>query len=227
MVKGMLRTETSLIGTRQRIPRELAMRERDILTKRFYESNATAYAEATWKLSMDQQVADFAARLPSGATVVDLGCGAGRDLKALSACGFFAVGLDVSAPLATIAQQHSECPVVVADLRHLPLASARFDGAWASASLLHLARKDIGQALAEIFRVLKPGGIFFVSMKTGLGERADEQGRWYSYYDVEQWRSLLERAGFQSLSLLTSVQHTGTLTPTSTTWISSIARREQ
>lgn len=220
----MLRSE-ALIGTRQRVPREVAVRERDTLTKRFYESNATTYAEATWKLSMDQQVSNFAARLPSGATVVDLGCGAGRDLKAFSDCGFFAVGLDISAPLASIAQQHSECPVVIADLRHLPLASARFDGAWASASLLHLARNDIGQALAEIFRVLKPGGIFFASMKAGHGERADEQGRWYSYYDVDQWRSLLERAGFQSISLRSSVQHTGTLTPASTTWISSIARR--
>jgi SAM-dependent methyltransferase len=224
----MLRSEASLIGTHQRIPGELAVRERDILTKRFYESNATTYAEATWKLSMDQQVSNFAARLPSGATVVDLGCGAGRDLKAFSDGGFFAVGLDISAPLASIAQQHSGCPVVIADLRHLPLASARFDGVWASASLLHLARNDIGQALAEIFRILKPGGIFFASMKAGLGERADDQGRWYSYYDVEQWRSLLERAGFQSLSLQSSVQQTGTLTPTSTTsttWISSIARR--
>jgi SAM-dependent methyltransferase len=222
----MLRSEASLIGTRQRIPRELAVRERDILTKRFYESNATTYAEATWKLSMGQQVSNFTARLPSGATVVDLGCGAGRDLKAFSDCGFFAVGLDISAPLASIAQQHSGCPVVIADLRYLPLASARFDGVWASASLLHLARNDIGQALAEIFRILKPDGVFFSSMKAGLGERADEQGRWYSYYDVEQWRSLLERAGFQALSLQSSLQHTGTLSPTSTTWISSIARRK-
>lgn len=221
----MLRSEASLIGTRQRIPRELAVCERDILTKRFYESNATTYAEATWKLSMDQQIANFAARLPSGATVVDLGCGAGRDLKTLSDGGFFAVGLDISAPLASIARQHSGCPVVIADLRHLPLASARFDGVWASASLLHLAHNDIGQALAEIFRILKPGGIFFASIKAGLGERADDQGRWYSYYDVEQWRSLLQCAGFHSLSLQSSVQQTGTLSPTSTTWISSIATR--
>lgn len=221
----MLRSEASLIGTRQRIPREFAVLERDVLTRRFYESNATTYAEATWKLSMDQQVSNFAARLPSGATVVDLGCGAGRDLKAFSHRGFFAVGLDSSAPLASIAQQHSECPVLIADLRYLPLASARFDGAWASASLLHLARKDIGQALAEIFRVLKPGGIFFASMKAGHGELADEQGRWYSYYDIEQWRSLLERAGFQLLSLQSSVQQAGTLTVSPTSWISSIASK--
>lgn len=202
------------------------MRERDILTRRFYESNATTYAEATWRLSMDEQVSNFAARLPSGATVVDLGCGAGRDLKAFADRGFFAVGLDVAAPLARIAQQHSECPVVVADLRDLPLASERFDGVWAAASLLHLTRNDVSQALAEIFRVTKPGGLFFASMKAGHGERADEQGRWYSYYDADQWQSLLKLAGFQSISLHSSVQHTGALTPISTTWISSIARKK-
>jgi ubiquinone/menaquinone biosynthesis C-methylase UbiE len=221
----MLRGEASLTGTRERIPREVAVRERDSSTKHFYESNAATYAEATWKLSMDQQVSNFAARLPSGATVVDLGCGAGRDLKTFSECGFFAVGLDVSASLASIAQRHSECPVVIADLRQMPLAPGCFDGAWASASLLHLARNDIGQALAEIFRILKPGGIFFASMKAGHGERADEQGRWYSYYDAEQWRSLLRRAGFQLVSLQSTVQHAGTLTSASTTWMSSIARK--
>lgn len=221
----MLRSEASLIGTRQRIPWEVAVREHDASTKHFYESNATTYAEATWQLSMDQQISNFATYLPSEANVVDLGCGAGRDLKALSDLGLFAMGLDISAPLASIAQQHSGCPTVVADLRHLPLASAHFDGAWASASLLHLARKDIGPALAEIFRVLKPGGIFFASVKAGRGERADEQGRWYAYYDVEQWRSLLQRAGFQLISLQSSAQHTGAPTPASTTWISSIARR--
>lgn len=203
------------------------MRDHDASTKRFYESNATTYAEATWKLPMDEQLSNFAARLAPGAAVVDLGCGAGRDLKALADRGFFAVGLDVSAQLARIARQRSECPVVVADLRHLPLASERFDGAWASASLLHLRREDIGQALAEVHRTLKPGGLLFTSMKAGSGEQADEQGRWYSYYEFDEWRSLLEAYGLVSVTLRSSVQCAGALARVRTTWINSISRRMQ
>ncbi|MBE7417365.1 MAG: class I SAM-dependent methyltransferase [Ideonella sp.] len=219
-------SETSFISKRLRIPRQAAVRERDALTRRFYEINATTYAEATWRLSMDELLSNFTARLPSGATVVDLGCGAGRDLKSLADRGFFAVGLDVAAPLAHIARHRSDCPVVIGDLRHLPLASERFDGAWASASLLHLGREDIGQALAEICRILKPDGLLFASMKAGRGERADERGRWFSYYGVDEWRSLLEDAGLAPILLESSVQSTGTPAPVPTAWITSIARRD-
>jgi SAM-dependent methyltransferase len=213
--------------TREKPPRTFVVRDRDALTKGFYESNATAYAEATWKLSMDEQLSDFATRLAPGAAVIDLGCGAGRDLKALSERGFFAVGLDVSAQLARIARLHSDCPVVVADLRHLPIAPERFDGAWASASLLHLERNDIGQALAEIRRTLKPGGLFFASMKAGRGEQSDAQGRWFSYYELDEWRSLLEAYGLASVSLKASVQRAVSIAHVPTTWINSISRRMQ
>ena len=220
-------SETPLMSKREAPPKALVVRDHDALTRGFYESNATTYAEATWKLSMGEQLSKFAARLAPGAAVIDLGCGAGRDLKALSERGFFAVGLDVSARLARIACLHSDCPVVVADFRHLPIASEHFDGAWASASLLHLGRDDIGQALSEIRRILKPGGFLFASMKAGRGEQSDEQGRWFSYYELGEWQSLLEAHGLVSASLHASVQGRDSIAHVPTTWINSISRRTQ
>jgi len=79
----------------------------------FYERRAAQYAEATLSQSMERWLSPFMARLPAGAPVVDLGCGAGRDLKFLRVAGFAAIGLDRSEPLARIAGRHSNAPVVV------------------------------------------------------------------------------------------------------------------
>lgn len=200
-------------------------RDRDISTKRFYETSATGYAEATLRLSMKESIDSFVTRLNPGDSVVDLGCGAGRDLKAFADRGFMPVGLDVSENLAKIAHEYSAQPVVVGDLRKLPFASNSFSAGWASASLLHLSRDDAGLALGEIRRVLTAGGILFSSVKHGQGERADAQGRWFSYYGSVEWQCLLEAHGFAVIELHTSVQQVGTVSVhESARWLNTISR---
>lgn len=200
-------------------------RDRDESTKRFYETSAADYAKATLRLSMDESIEPFAARLNAGDSLIDLGCGAGRDLKAFADRGFVPVGLDVSFGLAKIAREYSAQPVVVADLRQLPFAPDSFSAGWASASLLHLSRDDVGLALREIRRVLKSGGLLFSSVKQGLGERADAQGRWFSYYDSVEWQYLLESSGFSPVELHRSVQQVGTVSSHEPSqWVSSISR---
>lgn len=200
-------------------------RDRDESTKRFYETRAADYAESTLRLSMDESIEPFAARLVAGDRLIDLGCGAGRDLKAFADRGFVPIGLDVSFGLAKIAGEYSAQPVVVGDLRQLPFASNSFSAGWASASLLHLNRDDVGLALGEIRRVLKPGGLLFSSVKHGRGERADAQGRWFCYYEPVEWQRLLESFGFSPLALHESVQLVGTVTTQeSSQWVSSTSR---
>lgn len=170
-------------------------------TQAFYEERAAEYAKATLPLSMSQWLRPFTARLPVRAAVVDLGCGGGRDLAQLQERGFWAVGLDRSEPLAVLARRHSGAPVVVGDLRTLPFAEGAFGGAWASASLLHLMRKEICVALAEIRRVLCPEGVLFVSMKRGSGQARQRDGRWFTYVEPNELGNALENAGFQVLEL--------------------------
>ncbi|MCB1536407.1 MAG: class I SAM-dependent methyltransferase, partial [Rhodoblastus sp.] len=95
-------------------------------TKAFYDQHAAQYAEATLSQSMERWLIPFIATLPVGAPIIDLGCGAGRDLKWLHTAGFNVVGLDLSEPLVRIAQRHSNAPGVVGDLRYLPFADNAF-----------------------------------------------------------------------------------------------------
>lgn len=168
-------------------------------TRVFYQRHAAEYAAATLHVPMERFIMRFAQELLPGARIADLGCGGGRDLRLLRDCGLDAIGMDFVEALAIIARQYSNASVVVGDLVSLPFAGSVFDGVWASASLLHLRRDDINFVLAEIFRAMRAGAVFFASVKSGKGEGWDAAGRWFTYYDRQEWVELLTRAGFQDV----------------------------
>jgi ubiquinone/menaquinone biosynthesis C-methylase UbiE len=168
-------------------------------TRHYYQRHAADYTTATLDIAMAHLIERFARGLAPGAQIADLGCGAGRDLRLLRRYGVYPIGLDFAEALATRAQRYSGAPVVVGDLRHLPFASNAFDGAWAAASLLHLKRTEIRAALAEIFRVMKPSAVFFGSIKSGIGEARDTDGRWFTYYSEQEWIEILIKIGFKDV----------------------------
>jgi SAM-dependent methyltransferase len=196
-------------------------------TKRFYDNNAESYAEATRALPVSDLVDSFIRQLPIGAGVVDLGCGAGRDLLNFALKRVSAIGVDISEPLIRIARENSNCPVVLGDLRALPFGNYTFGGAWASASLLHFRRSDVDSALAEVRRVLCQNGIFFSSIKCGRGQEMDANGRWFSYFDELDWLAHLSRAGFSVIETQSSIQKSGTLEKDrAVSWFSCISKME-
>jgi SAM-dependent methyltransferase len=164
-------------------------------TRPFYDESAQAYAESTLAADLRPTWELLTSSLRPDALILDLGCGAGRDLKYFAERGYRVVGVDYSRALVEIARRHSGQPVELMDFRSLDFPEDTFDAVWAIASLLHLARADIDQVLGQIRRVLKPGGLFVASMKKGHGERVDERGRFFSEYLPDQWRDRLAAAG--------------------------------
>lgn len=192
----------------------------DRQTALYYDENAAGYVDATLDISMDEPLATFSHRLLPGARVLDLGCGSGRDLKGLNARGFRPTGLDVSESLAHYARRFSGCPVVVADMLQLPFADGSFAGAWASASILHIARQDMPQALGEIRRVLEKDGVLFSSLKLGSGDTRTPDSRYFTYVMPLEWHEMLLSAGFEN----THIEYDKTPSPrTGEKWIRSLA----
>jgi SAM-dependent methyltransferase len=107
------------------------------------------------------------APLPEGATVVDIGCGAGMDLllaaRAVGPTGR-AIGVDMTADMADRARAGataaglSQVDVRLGDALALPVETASVDVV-ISNGVLNLT-PDKARAYAEVFRVLKPGGAF-------------------------------------------------------------------
>jgi SAM-dependent methyltransferase len=108
---------------------------------------------------------DFLALLPKKGSVLDHGCGFGRDSKLFQDAGHTVVGIDLSKELLKMASGISPkstfqlCDISVA----LPFRDMTFDGVWSMTTLIHLrSLEEVEFALKEIFRVLKPGGVVHI-----------------------------------------------------------------
>ena len=132
-------------------------------------------------------------------TILDLGCGPGRDLKTFSGLGHVAIGLEGAPSFAAMARGHSGCEVWEQDFLHLELPAARFDGVFANAVLFHVPSQELPRVLGELRAALKPRGVLFSSNPHGNNEEGWNRGRYGAYHDLESWRGYLNRAGFAEL----------------------------
>ena len=148
----------------------------------FYEQNAESFFKRTVDADMDGPRAAFAALLPPGGRVLDAGCGSGRDALALSRQGFQVTATEASPALAALAQAHTGLPIQVMTFDQMAWTEA-FDGVWACASLLHVPRSDLPDAVRRLREALVPGGVLWMSFKYGAQER-QVAGRWFT--DLEE-----------------------------------------
>lgn len=110
-----------------------------------------------------RQLAEQAGFLP-GQKVLDLGCGTGGSSRLLvDEYGLQVVGVDITQPFVDVAQWLTQATglttrtkFICADAQCLPLETASFDAVWSQHTLMNLP--DLAKGLAEVNRVLKPGG---------------------------------------------------------------------
>jgi len=152
-------------------------------TLQFYRDNAQAYAD--WAKTPSLRLRTFLALLPPGASLLELGCGAGNHTAEMLAAGFAVRATDGSPEMADIASRSLGHPVETMLFHELD-ANEAYDGVWASACLLHVPRDELTDILVKIRRALKPSGLFYASFKIGESDGRDNLGRYYNY-PSRQW----------------------------------------
>lgn len=163
-----------------------------------YDRHADSFFAGTIDHDVSQNIAALlgAIEAPPPWTIADLGCGPGRDLKAFSALGHRAIGIDGAAEFVAMARQYSHCEVWQQDFLHLDLPDAMFDGIYANASLFHVPKAALPAVLRHLHGALKPGGVLFSSNPRGNNQEGWNGPRYGSYHDLSAWRQFLEAAGF-------------------------------
>ncbi|MCK1639017.1 class I SAM-dependent methyltransferase [Bradyrhizobium sp. 157] len=172
----------------------------DEATLQFYRDNAEAYAKRTFT-SRQARLTAFLAQLPPGASILELGCGAGGDTAEMLARGFDVRPTDGSSEMATIASKHLGRTVETLLFHELDEVEA-YDGVWANACLLHVPRPELAEILARIRRALKPGGVFYASYKEGEASGRDTLDRYYNYPSQDWLRATYAEAGNWSSLLM-------------------------
>jgi SAM-dependent methyltransferase len=166
-----------------------------------YERNAEDFREGTRDHDVSQNVAALLRHIAGEPpfTILDFGCGPGRDLQTFRALGHTAIGLEGSARFAAMAREASGCTVWQQDFLALELPAARFDGVFANASLFHVPSRELPRVLRELHAALRAGGVLFSSNPRGQNEEGWSQGRYGAYHDLAAWRRHLTEAGFLEL----------------------------
>ncbi|HEY2949915.1 MAG TPA: methyltransferase domain-containing protein [Micromonosporaceae bacterium] len=128
---------------------------------RQYDDLATEWWRPAGAFAMLHWLAEARARLVppasrSGAILVDVGCGAGLLAPHLAGKGYCHVGVDVTGSALSQAAAHGVY-AVRGDAGALPLADGCADVVCAGEILEHLS--DVPSAVAEICRILRPGGL--------------------------------------------------------------------
>jgi SAM-dependent methyltransferase len=170
-------------------------------TLEHYDSRAEDFWAGTRGHDVSQNIAALLQHIEGVApfTILDFGCGPGRDLQSFTGLGHVAVGLEGSARFAAMARAYSGCEVLQQDFLELDLPPARFDGVFANAALFHVPGLELPRVLRELHATLKPGGVLFSSNPRGANEEGWKRGRYGAYHDLEAWRRYLTAAGFDEL----------------------------
>ncbi|HSR48698.1 MAG TPA: class I SAM-dependent methyltransferase [Anaerolineales bacterium] len=103
-------------------------------------------------------------------TILDLGCGSGRHVVALAKLGFQTWGLDLAPTGLRLAarwldEESLRAPLVLSDARlPLPVRGAAFDGLLSTQVIHHGTLATIRAAVREVRRVVRPGGLVFITV---------------------------------------------------------------
>lgn len=167
------------------------------ITKQSYEKIAARWANAhQYSRYWDNEIKKFHELLPKG-TLLEIGCGSGRDAKKLISLGYDYFGTDLSTNLLTEARKaNPKASFQETSLYNLDFTS-KFDGFWCAAVLLHVPKKRINEALSAIKRNLKPDAVGFIAVKEGKGEKMETfnykktEQRFFAYWDLSEFRKVL------------------------------------
>jgi SAM-dependent methyltransferase len=166
-----------------------------------YAQRAEDFRAGTAGHDVSQNIAALLRHIdaPPPLTILDFGCGPGRDLRSFRALGHPAIGLEGTPAFVAMARADSGCEVWHQDFLALDLPVGFFDGIFANASLFHVPGRALPGVLAALHATLKAGGVLFSSNPRGNNEEGWNGARYAVHHDLDGWRRYLTAAGFVEL----------------------------
>lgn len=186
----------------------------------YYDANAADYFAGTVAADVTDLRRRFLRHVEDGGKVLDAGCGSGRDAKAFRDAGYEVTAFDGSVRMADLARDYTGLEVLRLQFDQIDWRD-RFDGIWCSASLLHVERAQLPCIFDRLARALKPGGVWYLSMKEGTETRVID-GRSFTDVTTVELRALLLDCG---LSILDEWRSDDVRPGRVDRWVNAIAQR--
>jgi SAM-dependent methyltransferase len=162
-------------------------------TLAYYNTNAKTFTEGTINVDFSSVQNKFLDKLESGASILDFGCGSGRDTKFFLENGYTVEAIDGSDQLCKIASEHTGIEVKNILFRDLQEVR-KYDAIWACSSILHLSYAELVDVMKKIVVALKDKGLLYTSFKYGVFEGI-RNGRYFIDMTEDSLEKLLQEVG--------------------------------
>lgn len=189
----------------------------------YYNKYAAKVFEETADQDLSEIMSEFLAFLEEGDTILDLGCGSGRDSLTFYECGYDVTPMDASEEMCKLAEIHTGLPVLFLSCDEMDFDCV-FDGIWACASLLHIPKKELSGILTKSARSLKDRGILYMSFKCGEFEGFRGE-RYFCDYTQAAMEMLLKENGRFDVIKIWETQD-GRIGHSDTSWLNVLVRKQ-
>ncbi len=159
-------------------------------TLSYYERNAENFVKGTINADMGFNREKFLQRLPEHGSILDFGCGSGRDARVFLDLGYKVEAVDGCQQLCEMAAVYTGISVRKMDFLELN-EREKYDGIWACASILHLSYEKLKAVLTKMAAAVKENGVIYVSFKYGEFE-GWRNGRYFTDLTEDGVRRLVE-----------------------------------
>ena len=169
-----------------------------IKTIDYYNQNAAEFYENTVDVDLMDTYQEFLEHIKEGTTILDAGCGSGRDSLYFLDEGYEVTAIDASEKLVELSSN-----LIGQQVLHMRFEDINFKeefaGIWACASLLHISRTEIESVLNKFIKALVRDGVIYLSFKYG-DQEIYRNGRLFNYYDYNSFMKL--KSQFDQLKVL-------------------------
>lgn len=144
---------------------------------KYYDKNHKEYTQSSIILNMEDTINKFInlGSLKPGDSILDAGCGSGRDSLVFSIKGFNVTAFDGSLPMvASLKEKSPEIHSYHSLFSDFKETINEYNGIWACASLLHISTAEFFETMRKLSLSLKSGGVFYFSIKKAIGDGINE-----------------------------------------------------
>ena len=157
----------------------------------YYNINAENFIENTQNVDMHQAQDRFLRLLDENASILDFGCGSGRDTKYFLDQGYQVTATDGSAELCRLASAFTGIEVKEMLFQELD-DMGTYDGIWACSSILHLSKIELLPVICKMCMALKGSGVIYTSFKYSDFEGV-RNGRYFTDFTEDSFKEFIAK----------------------------------
>ena len=157
----------------------------------YYNSYADEFYKSTVNIDFTTMQEHFLTKLKKGSSILDFGCGSGRDTKYFWKQGYNVEAIDGSAELCKLASEYTGIKVRNIFFQNLSEID-KYDGIWACSSILHLSVGELFEVMRKMMIALRENGIIYTSFKYGIFE-GERNGRYFTDMTEETFAEFLSK----------------------------------